>query len=91
MKRILILLSAILLGMSASAQQALFNAQSVESPVINPDGTITTRQGTYEIVDVITMEAGCKHTVIAETELQLIEVQLGSQISVADKHKYEME
>ncbi len=41
--------------------------------------------------DVITMEAGCKHTVIAETELQLIEVQLGSQISVADKHKYEME
>lgn len=25
--------------------------------VINPDGTITTRQGTYEIVDVITMEA----------------------------------
>lgn len=40
--------------------------------------------------DVITMSAGCKHTVIAETELQLIEVQLGNEISVADKKKYEL-
>ncbi len=39
--------------------------------------------------DVVTMAAGCRHTVIAETELQLIEVQLGREISVADKHKYE--
>ena len=40
--------------------------------------------------DVITMAAGCKHTVIAgEDVLQLIEVQLGSEISVADKKKYE--
>ena len=41
--------------------------------------------------DVITMAAGCKHTVIAETELQLIEVQLGREISVFDKKKYELE
>lgn len=41
--------------------------------------------------DVITMAAGCRHTVIADTELQLIEVQLGKNISVKDKHKYEME
>ena len=41
--------------------------------------------------DVVTMAAGCKHTVIAETELQLIEVQLGTDISVADKRKYELE
>lgn len=41
--------------------------------------------------DVITMAAGCKHTVIAETELQLIEVQLGNEISVSDKKKYELE
>jgi mannose-1-phosphate guanylyltransferase len=41
--------------------------------------------------DVITMAAGCKHTVIADTELQLIEVQLGRGISVADKKKYELE
>lgn len=38
--------------------------------------------------DVITMQAGCKHTVIAETELQLIEVQLGEEIMANDKHKY---
>ena len=39
--------------------------------------------------DVITMSAGCKHTVIAGKEgLQLIEVQLGKDISVSDKTKY---
>lgn len=41
--------------------------------------------------DVITMQAGCRHTVIAKTELKLIEVQLGKEISVQDKHKYELE
>ena len=41
--------------------------------------------------EVITMEAGCKHTVIADTELKLIEVQLGADISAADKHKFELE
>ena len=41
--------------------------------------------------DVVTMAAGCKHTVIAgNAGLQLIEVQLGTEISVADKKKYEM-
>jgi len=41
--------------------------------------------------DVITMAAGCKHTVISgEDGLQLIEVQLGDAIAVADKQKYEM-
>ncbi len=38
--------------------------------------------------DVITMAAGCKHTVIADSELKLIEVQLGSEITNEDKHKY---
>ena len=38
--------------------------------------------------DVITMSAGCKHTVIAETELKLVEVQLGESISVLDKQKF---
>ena len=41
--------------------------------------------------DVITMAAGCRHTVIAETKLQMIEVQLGKDISTADKHKYELD
>ena len=41
--------------------------------------------------DVITMPAGSRHTIIAETELQLIEVQIGKDISVHDKHKHELE
>ena len=41
--------------------------------------------------DVITMSAGCRHTVIAESELKLIEVQLGEDINVHDKQKYELE
>lgn len=40
--------------------------------------------------DVITMEAGCRHTIIAKTELKLIEVQIGEEISVYDKHKYQL-
>ena len=41
--------------------------------------------------DVITMEAGCKHTVIADTKLEIIEVQLGKEIDAHDKRKYELE
>lgn len=38
--------------------------------------------------DVLRMPAGCRHTILADTELQVIEVQLGKDISVQDKHKY---
>lgn len=41
--------------------------------------------------DVITMSAGCRHTILAETELKLIEVQLGNEISVNDKQKFALE
>ena len=41
--------------------------------------------------DVITMSAGCRHTIMADTELKLIEVQLGEAISVSDKQKFELE
>lgn len=41
--------------------------------------------------DVITMEAECRHTVIAETELKLIEVQLGEEINVHDKQKFSLQ
>lgn len=41
--------------------------------------------------DVIAMSAGCRHTVMAQTELKLIEVQLGKEISVGDKQKFELE
>lgn len=44
-----------------------------------------------KVGDVITMEAGCKHMVVAETELVIVEVQLGEHISAKDKHKYEMQ
>lgn len=46
---------------------------------------------TVKAGDVITMNAGCRHTVIATTELKLIEVQLGESISVTDKQKFELE
>ena len=38
--------------------------------------------------DILTMQAGCKHTIFADTELKIIEVQLGKAISVEDKQKY---
>ena len=41
--------------------------------------------------DVVTMAAGCRHTVVAETELCLIEVQIGDAISVHDKTKYKLD
>ena len=41
--------------------------------------------------DIITMQAGCRHTVIADTALKLIEVQLGKDITVYDKEKFELE
>lgn len=38
--------------------------------------------------DVLTMPAGVKHTLIANTPLQAIEVQIGAEINVADKQKF---
>ena len=38
--------------------------------------------------DVVKMPAGCKHTIIADTELKVIEVQTGREISVQDKQKF---
>ena len=39
--------------------------------------------------DVVSMTAGTPHTIIADTTLQVIEVQLGQEISVGDKKKLE--
>ena len=44
-----------------------------------------------KVGDVITMQAGCRHTIMAETELELIEVQLGKDISVKDKEVFVLE
>ncbi|MDD3930021.1 MAG: sugar phosphate nucleotidyltransferase [Sphaerochaeta sp.] len=38
--------------------------------------------------DVVQLKAGARHTILAETELQVIEVQSGKDISVRDKIKY---
>lgn len=57
--------------------------------VISGEG-MTVIDGTEKQVkagDVVTMPAGCNHTVIARTELKLIEVQIGKDISVQDKEK----
>ena len=35
--------------------------------------------------DVVSIAAGCKHTIQAKTDMQLIEIQIGSVIDVADK------
>jgi mannose-1-phosphate guanylyltransferase len=40
--------------------------------------------------DTVQIPAGAKHTVIAKTELKLVEVQFGAEISVQDKMKYDM-
>lgn len=40
---------------------------------------------------VIAMPAGVRHTVMADTELQMIEVQLGRGISVHDKKKFPLD
>ncbi len=61
--------------------------------VISGEGTVIV-DGMEQPVrpgDVITMQAGCRHTVAAVTELKLIEVQLGEEISVHDKQKFELE
>ena len=40
---------------------------------------------------VIKIPAGCKHTVMADSDLHLIEVQIGKDISVADKETYPLD
>lgn len=41
--------------------------------------------------DVITIAAGCKHTVEAITALDIVEVQLGDEICASDKIKFDLE
>lgn len=41
--------------------------------------------------DVISIAAGCRHTIAAAEDLKLIEVQLGKEISASDKQKYDHE
>lgn len=52
MKRIYTIAAALLLTISAFAQQALWGGPNVESPVINPDGTVTFRYRAPKAVKV---------------------------------------
>lgn len=40
--------------------------------------------------DIVKLPAGCRHTIYAYTDLNVIEVQFGENISVNDKKKYEL-
>ena len=40
--------------------------------------------------DIITMRAGCKHTITAAKELKMIEIRLGEEISADDQQKYDL-
>ncbi len=41
--------------------------------------------------DVVTIAAGCKHTLIADTDLNAIEVQVGDEITHLDKKVYDLQ
>ena len=41
--------------------------------------------------DVVTISAGCKHTLIADTDMKVIEVQVGDEISRDDKQVFTLE
>ncbi|MBD5455359.1 MAG: cupin domain-containing protein [Lachnospiraceae bacterium] len=60
--------------------------------IISGRGTaiIDDEKRTVEAGDILTMKAGCRHTIMAETELKIIEVQKGRDISVNDKRKHEL-
>ena len=60
--------------------------------VVNGEGQVTL-EGKRNIVkkgDIITMKAGCKHVITANTPMILIEIQLGSELSGEDKMKFDL-
>ncbi len=58
--------------------------------VISGEGTAIIDEIVYRVKpgDVLRMRAGQKHKVIADSELKIIEVQIGEEISVDDKEKF---
>ena len=57
----------------------------------NGRAVIDGKEQAITVGDVIKMPAGCKHTVIADDALSMIEVQIGKDISVHDKKKFELD
>ncbi len=60
--------------------------------VISGEGDVYVDGNKHHVIagDVVEMKAGCRHTVVAATELKIIEVQIGKDITVADKQKFEL-
>ncbi len=58
--------------------------------VLAGEGVVTVDEITQDVHsgDVVSIAAGCKHSILADTDMQLIEVQVGSVIDVADKVVY---
>lgn len=61
--------------------------------IVSGIGVATVNGRKYELSpgDTIKLPIGCKHTIYAVTDLQLIEVQSGKDITVQDKIKYSLE
>ena len=61
--------------------------------IVSGVGIATVNGRKYDWVpgDTIKLPVGCKHTIYAKTDLQLIEVQSGKEITVKDKFKYSLE
>ncbi len=59
---------------------------SGDGTAVVDDAEILLRPGT-----MVRLPAGCRHTLIARTEMTLIEVQIGEDISVHDKQKFSLE
>ena len=60
--------------------------------IISGEGTVILDDKKFDVKagDVVQMKIGQKHTVIAKTRLVINEVQLGDDITVEDKIKYDM-
>ena len=60
--------------------------------VVSGKGKVVKDDAVFEVSPgyVIELPIGCRHTVLAEEDLTIIEVQQGEEISVHDKHKYSM-
>ena len=58
--------------------------------VVSGNGNVVIDDCRKKVVagDVITIKAGQKHTVEAVTDLDIVEVQIGKEISAEDKEKY---
>lgn len=58
--------------------------------IINGSGSVVIDDVEQKVItgDIISIKAGVKHMLMAETDLSILEIQIGKEISVEDKQKY---